>query len=253
MNKKERYENDTTLVDNFTLESKEYTFYVVATPIGNLEDISFRAIRILKEVDTILCEDTRTTKHLTDYYDISTKRESYHANSSAAKEENIVARVIDGETFALVSDAGTPSISDPGVKIIHRLRKELGERVSIVPIPGASAVITALSATGFAGNDFRFFGFVPHKKGRESFFNELADHNEIAIFYESPHRILKTLESMNKHPQLSLRTIAIGRELTKVFEEIVQGDAEYLLQYYTRHQDKVRGEFVVILDTVPKK
>ena len=137
MNKKELHENDTIVADNFTLESKEYTFYVVATPIGNLEDISFRAIRILKEVDTILCEDTRTTKHLADYYGISTKRESYHANSSAAKEENIVARVIDGETFALVSDAGTPSISDPEVKIINRLRKELGERVSIVPIPGA--------------------------------------------------------------------------------------------------------------------
>jgi 16S rRNA (cytidine1402-2'-O)-methyltransferase len=230
----------------------EYTFYVVATPIGNLEDMTFRAVRTLQEVDTILCEDTRTTKHLTDHYGITTSRESYHANSNQAKEESILQRVIKGETFALVSDAGTPSISDPGVKIIARLKQELGSDIAIVPIPGASAVITAVSATGFSGNDFRFFGFVPHKKGRESFFQEVSEHESIAAFYESPHRIMKTLEYLTSHEELQNRTTAIARELTKTFEEIVTGTPQYLLEYYTENESKVRGEFVVVLDRKEK-
>jgi len=229
---------------------KKFTFYVVATPIGNLSDMTYRAIETLQKVDTILCEDTRTTKHLTDHYQITTHRESYHANSTNAREDDIARRVLNGEVFALVSDAGTPSVSDPGVKIIQRLRDELGDDIAIVPIPGASAVTTALSASGFAGNDFRFFGFVPHKKGRQTFFQELSIYRNIAVFYESPHRIMKTLESISTHQELTHRRICIARELTKTFEEFKIGTGNDVFDYYQNHQDKVRGEFVVILDRI---
>lgn len=222
-------------------------FYIVSTPIGNLSDMTFRAVETLKKVDVILCEDTRVTKKLCDHYGITTQRESYHAHSDDSKEESIIQRCHEGISFALVSDAGTPTISDPGVKLVARLRTE---EIDIIPIPGASAVIAALSVSGFIGNDFRFFGFVPHKKGRKAFFESIMNHNSIAVFYESSHRIMKTLEHMSEDSNFSHRTICIARELTKMFEEKVYGTSTEVLEYFQNHPQKVKGEFVVVIDTV---
>ncbi len=219
-------------------------FYVVSTPIGNLEDITYRAIRILSEVDIILCEDTRVTQKLLHHYGIQTKTESYNAHASLAKELSIHERIQKGTTFALVSDAGTPTISDPGVKLIEYIRSRMPE-VCIVPIPGVSALITALSVTGFSGNQFTFFGFIPHKKGRESIFKEILSSDRVGIFYESPHRIMKTLEYLSK--QNTTATLAIGRELTKLHEQIITGSTQELYQYFLENPDKVRGEFVVLI------
>ncbi len=230
------------------MDNSPYTFYIVATPIGNLEDISFRALSILKQVDVVLCEDTRVTKKLFDHYEITTKRESYHAHSSDHQESSIVQRVKEGMCFALVSDAGTPTISDPGVKLVSILRETFGNDLSLISIPGASAVITALSSSGFAGNDFRFFGFIPHKKGRTQFFESIAEHPTIAVCYESPHRLLKTLTSLSALPQFATRQLCIARELTKMFEEKQYGTAGELLAYFEKHPERVRGEFVIVVD-----
>lgn len=226
------------------------TLYIVATPIGNLEDITLRALRILKEVDIILCEDTRTTKKLLSKYDIHTKTMSYHAHSTAGKESAIVRMLSEGKNLALVSDAGTPCISDPGVLLVQNTREILGDDVKIVPIPGASALVTALSASGISTAEFVFLGFLPHKKGRETLFKEIAISKRVMVFYESTHRILKTLESLNKYsPNV---TVVIGRELTKQFEEFVRGTPNELLEYFTLNNDKQRGEFVVIIDPKQK-
>ncbi|MCE9517643.1 16S rRNA (cytidine(1402)-2'-O)-methyltransferase [Candidatus Nomurabacteria bacterium] len=226
------------------------TLYIVATPIGNLEDITLRALRILKEVDVILCEDTRTTKKLLSKYDIHTKTMSYHAHSTVGKESAIVRMLSEGKNLALVSDAGTPCISDPGVLLVQNTREILGDDVKIVPIPGASALVTALSASGISTAEFVFLGFLPHKKGRETLFKEIAISKRVMVFYESTHRILKTLESLNKYsPNV---TVVIGRELTKQFEEFVRGTPNELLEYFTVNNDKQRGEFVVIIDPKQK-
>lgn len=222
--------------------------YIVATPIGNLEDITLRALRILREeVDIILCEDTRTTRKLLSHYDITTKTESYHAHSSDAKEISIIERIQEGTRFALVSDAGTPTISDPGVKLISVLRERSPE-IIVQSIPGASALITALSVTGFNGNQFAFFGFLPHKKGRNKIFDEIEENSKISIFYESPHRLMKTLSELDVRFSESKRKIAVGRELTKMFEETVIGTSTEVLEFFTLHPDHIRGECVVIID-----
>lgn len=222
------------------------TLYIVATPIGNLEDITFRAIRILKEVDYILCEDTRTTQVLLNKYDIKTKTMSYHAHSTDKKEEAIINMLKAGENLALVSDAGTPTISDPGVMLVSNIRKELGLEAKVVPIPGPSALISALSASGISSAEFTFLGFLPHKKGRETLFNEIAKSKRIIVFYESTHRILKTLISLDKYaPNFN---IMIAREITKQFEEFVSGTAKEVLEYYMKNENKQRGEFVVIVE-----
>lgn len=222
------------------------TLYIVATPIGNLEDITLRAIRILKEVDYILCEDTRTTQILLNKYDIKTKTISYHAHSTEKKEETIINMLKAGENLALVSDAGTPCISDPGVMLVSNIRKELGIEAKVVPIPGASAFISALSASGISSAEFTFLGFLPHKKGRETIFKNIAKSKRVVVFYESTHRILKTLNSLNEYvPNFN---IMIARELTKQFEEFVNGTPQEVLGYFTQNSDKHRGEFVVIVE-----
>ncbi len=221
------------------------TLYIVATPIGNLEDITLRALRILKEVDYILCEDTRTTKKLLDKYEIKTKTISYHAHSSETKELAIINMLKAGENLALVSDAGTPCISDPGVLLVSNVRKEFGNEASVVPIPGASAFVSALSASGISSAEFIFLGFLPHKKGRETIFKEIAKSKKVIVFYESTHRILKTLTSLDEHcPAFN---IMIGREITKQFEEFMQGSPKEVLEYYSENSDKQRGEYVVIV------
>ena len=223
------------------------TLYIIATPIGNLEDITLRALRVLKEVDTILCEDTRMTAKLLQKYDIKTPTLSYHSHSGLAKVEKIFELLEEGKNLALVSDAGTPTISDPGVLLVSQVKEKFGQEVSIVPIPGPSAVISALSASGLPSSDFLFLGFLPHKKGRETLFKEIVLSKRTTVFYESPHRILKTLESLKKHLD-EKRRVVIARELTKIYEEVVTGTAQELLQYFEKNKNKVKGEFVVVVE-----
>jgi len=218
--------------------------FIVGTPIGNLEDITFRAVRTLKEVDLILCEDTRVTRRLLEKYEIQNKQlTTYNEERSGVAIEKIAEWLEDGKNVALVSDAGTPGISDPGTYLVQKIREVLPE-VGIESVPGPSALTAALSIAGVPVSDFVFLGFLPHKKGRETLFKEIAVSERAMIFYESPHRILKTLESLEKHsPQ---KKVTIARELTKVFEQIISGTASELLKYFEANRDKVRGEFVVI-------
>lgn len=219
-------------------------FYVVATPIGNMEDITLRAIRILGEVDMILCEDTRETGKLLAKYNIKKPTMSYHAQSKLAKTDKIFALLEEGKDLALVSDAGTPGISDPGAMLVSKIKTELPE-VQVIPIPGATAVITALSASGLPTHEFAFLGFLPHKKGRETLFKEIAEAKRTTVFYESPHRILKTLESLAKF--CPNKKVCLARELTKIYEEFKTGSATELLEYLTQNPVKQKGEFTVLV------
>ena len=225
------------------------TVYVIGTPIGNLEDITLRALRILGEVDLIACEDTRMTAKLLSKYEIRKPLLSYHAQSKLSQEERIISLLGEGKNIALVSDAGTPAISDPGSRLIARIKEALPEAL-VIPIPGPSALISALSASGLPASEFVFLGFLPHKKGRETLFGEISTTERTVAFYESPHRILKALASLQKHFEASgtpLRKVVIGRELTKIYEETVSGSPTELLAYFAAHPDKVRGEFVVMV------
>ncbi len=220
-------------------------FYVVATPIGNMEDITERALRVLKEVDLILCEDTRMTKKLLDRYGIQRPTMSFHSNSKLTKTEKIIELLREGKDLALVSDAGTPTISDPGAMLISSIKNDLNIEVNVIPIPGASAVIAALSASGLPTHEFTFLGFIPHKKGRETLFKEIAGAKRTMIFYESPHRIMKTLESLVKFcPE---KKVCVAREITKIYEEFKTGTPEELKNYFNLHPEKQRGEFTVLV------
>ena len=222
------------------------TLYIVSTPIGNLEDITLRAIRVLREVDLILCEDTRETGKILKHYDIKNKTQSYHANSKLSKIDKIIELLDAGKQIALVSDAGTPIISDPGILLIQEvLKRSKGTR--IVPIPGASALLSALVASGINCHEFIYLGFIPHKKGRETLFREIAESKRTSVMYESVHRIEKTLDSLVDHLN-SDRQVVIGRELTKMFEELVRGSIIEVNDYFKENKDKVRGEFVIIVE-----
>lgn len=224
---------------------KRGILYVIATPIGNMGDMSFRAVEMLKSADLALCEDTRVTKKLFDHYGIKTRTLSYHANSKLSKHEKILELLGEGKNLALVSDAGTPTISDPGVMLVQMVKDKLPE-VEILAVPGASALTAALSISGVSSSQFTFYGFLPHKKGRETIFKEIAESKRTSVFYESPHRILKTLESLAKILPKD-RKVVLGRELTKVFEETIEGTAKEVLIYLQENPEKVRGEFVVII------
>lgn len=217
---------------------------VVATPIGNMEDITLRAIRVLKEVDYILCEDTRVTGNLLKHYGIETKMKRYDAHASDRVHESVLEGLRAGKHIALVSDAGTPGVSDPGVLLVACARKA-GARVDA--IPGPSAVTTAFSISGLTGNSFAFLGFVPHKKGRETFFKSLVSYEIPVMFYESTHRIMKTLASLKTFLPDTARVI-VARELTKMFEEVVEGTPEEVFRYFTDRPDHIRGEFVVLIE-----
>lgn len=219
---------------------------VVATPIGNLEDITLRAIRILKEADYILCEDTRVTGKLLKHFNIETTLKRYDAHATEKVHESILKDLEDGKHIALVSDAGTPCVSDPGVLLVERAHR-VGALVEA--IPGPSALTAAFSIAGITGNQFVFLGFVPQKKGRQTFFEHLASYDMPVMFYEAPHRIMKTLDSLTALP--TDWKIIVARELTKMHEELVQGNPEEVLQYFEFHPDHVRGEFVVM--AVPAK
>lgn len=222
------------------------TLFIVGTPIGNLEDITLRALRVLKEVDLVLCEDTRVTKRLLSKYEIETPTMSYHAQSKLAKVDKILALLEEGKNLALVSDAGTPCISDPGMLLVSQVREKFGDKISIVPIPGPSALVAALSAAGISVAEFTFLGFLPHKKGRETLFKEIAGSDRVMAFYESPHRMAKTLESLEKFCGAS-RHIIVAREISKIYEEFVRGTVGEVRAYFTQNPDRVRGEFVVIV------
>ncbi len=221
-------------------------FYVVATPIGNLGDITLRAIETLKNVDLILCEDTRETKKILNKYAINTPTMSYHAQSKLSKTDKIFELLKEGKNLALVSDAGTPGISDPGAMLISQIKTNLEGSVDVIPVPGPTALIAALSASGLPIHEFTFLGFLPHKKGRETLFKEIAQSERTVAFYESPHRILKTLESLAKFcPE---KKVCIARELTKIYEEFKTGTAVEVLEYLSKNTEKQRGEFTVIVN-----
>jgi len=218
------------------------TLYIVATPIGNLADITFRAIEILKSVAYIACEDTRVTKKLTGRYEIKTPLISYHQHSKISKIEDILKILKDGKDVAQVTDAGTPGISDPGNQLVQ---KALESGIKIVPIPGASTLAAMISVAGIDMQKFVFLGFPPHKKGRVTFFKEVAASRYPVIYFESPHRVIKNLELLKSlNPE---KKVILGRELTKMFEELVRGTIEEVLEYFKNNPGKIIGEFAVII------
>ncbi|MBU0596770.1 16S rRNA (cytidine(1402)-2'-O)-methyltransferase [Patescibacteria group bacterium] len=216
-------------------------FYIVATPIGNLADITFRAIDTLKSADLILCEDTRVTQNLLNHYEIKIPTMSYHQHSDEKKVNEIKKLLEDGKNLALVTDAGTPGISDPGNKLIEDLRFKIDDLV-IVPVPGVSAITTALSISGFPTDKFTFMGFAPIKNKRKKFFSEVADAEYTVAFYESCHRIKKTLSELANVLDKK-RKICVCRELTKKFETIYRGSTQDILNKKILQ----KGEFVVIV------
>lgn len=224
-------------------------FYVIGTPIGNLEDITLRALRIMKEVDLVLCEDTRVTRKLFERHGISTPTMSYHAQSGEAKVDLILEQIAQNKNIALVTDAGTPGISDPGSLLISKIRAAYPE-LATVSVPGPSALAAALSIAGVPTHEFIFLGFMPHKKGRETFFKEIAVSDRTIVFYESTHRIIKTLESLKEHLAENPKKVTIAREITKIFEEVIQGSAEEVLEKLLSTPEKQRGEFVVIVSVI---
>src|SRR4030043_1780348 len=226
--------------------------YIIAPPIGNLKDITLRALRVLREVDLILCEDTRVTKKLLDRYEIQKPLLSYHHHSKLSRVEKIVEHLENGKNLALVADAGTPGISDPGNELVASLLQIKSEKskvksdgFDIVPIPGASSVSTIASVAGINMNRFLFLGFPPHKKGREKFFREVAESKYPVVYFESPPRFWKNLELLEKmKPDAKL---IVGRELTKMFEEIVRGEIGEIRKHFEEKEGKIKGEFVVII------
>ena len=222
--------------------------YLVPTPIGNLKDITLRAIDVLAQVDLILAEDTRITKKIFNKYEINTKMDSYNSFSTKHKKNKIINLLKEEKSIALVSDAGTPTISDPGVKIVSDLYKEFknNHKIKIIPIPGASAVLSALSVSGFSSSEFIFYGFLPHKKGRETIFKEIGQNKKTSVFYESPHRFMKSLNSLEEFCEED-REIFVARELTKIYEQKVRGSVGEVKNYFENNPKKVRGEFVIVV------
>ena len=218
------------------------TLFIVATPIGNLGDMTLRALETLKAVDAILCEDTRVTSRLLAHYEIKRPLVSCHEHTDDSKLKQLIERLEQGESLAFVSDAGTPGLSDPGNKLVSLA---LESDIAVVPIPGVSALATLVSVAGIDMREFAFLGFPPHKKGRETFFRKVAAAEMPVMYYESPHRILKNLELLASFA--SGKRVIIGRELTKLFEEMVRGTIEEALTYFSGHPEKVKGEFVVIV------
>jgi len=231
-------------------------FYVVATPIGNLGDISQRALNVLREVDLVLAEDTRTTKNLLNHFGIEKPIVSYHQHSKISKINEILAMLRNGQNLALVSDAGTPGISDPGGQLVEAIVRELGDLVKIEPIPGPSAITAIASVCGFPMDRFLFLGFPPAKNKRKKFFEEVIASKYPVILYESCHRILKTLGELKEvcsFPERKERTsfqIVVGRELTKKFETIYRGTLNEVAKEIENDKvgGNIKGEFVVAID-----
>jgi 16S rRNA (cytidine1402-2'-O)-methyltransferase len=219
---------------------------IVATPIGNLKDITIRAKEVLEQATLVVAEDTRTSGQLFKLLGIEGKKEfvSSHAMSSEYELQKALERCADHIHIALVTDAGTPTISDPGSFFVNQFGEKYPQAI-IVPIPGASAVVSALCVSGYKADHFEFLGFIPHKKGRQTIFKSIQEIPHTVVFYESPHRILKTLKDLSL--LIEKRPMFIAREMTKLFEEYKHGTAAELLSYYTEHKDKCRGEFVCVV------
>ncbi len=215
--------------------------YLVPTPIGNMEDISLRALRILKEADLILAEDTRTTGKLLKHHQIENRLQAYHIHNEHKILEGIIRRIQNGETMALVSDAGTPAISDPGFLLVRECIKN---GVEVESLPGATAFVPALVNSGFPTDRFFFEGFLPHKKGRQSRLKALSDMPYTLVFYESPHRLVKTLEQFKEFfgPD---RPVSVSRELTKIHEETIRGSLTEVARYFSGKT--VKGEIVIVI------
>lgn len=225
------------------MQTMKGILYTVATPIGNLEDITYRAVRMLREADIIACEDTREAGKLLAELEIEAngRLTSYHAQSADSREDQLMDALAAGKSVALMSDRGTPGISDPGSRLITRA-VEAG--IQVVPIPGATAVIAALQAAGVSTSSFEYLGFIPHKKGRQTMLQKVAESDQTVVMYESPHRILKTLASLAEHcPQ---KRVVIARELTKMYEEFIRGTAEEVLKL-AQERGEIKGEIVLIV------
>jgi 16S rRNA (cytidine1402-2'-O)-methyltransferase len=217
--------------------------YVIATPLGNLKDITFRSVETLNAVDFILCEDTRRALKLLSFYNIRKPLISYHQHSKTEKVNKILSLIEDGKDIALITDAGTPAISDPGGFLIELIVKRFGDDAEIVPIPGPSALTAMASISGFPVDKFLFLGFPPTKKRRSQFFNEIASSQYPVILYESMHRILKTMDDLIKiNPK---REVVVGRELTKKFETIYRGEVADVLDKIKK--EPIKGEFTIII------
>lgn len=225
------------------------TLFIVATPIGNLDDITFRAVEILKSIDIILAEDTRHSKKLLKHLNIEKPIRAFHEHNEREKTKVIISEIRSGKSIALISDAGTPLISDPGYFLVAQAKKE---GLKVVPIPGPSALITALSASGLASDSFTFLGFLPSKQtARVKLLKSLVGRTETSIFYESPKRILATLTDMHSIYGDS-REVCLAKELTKVFETIQTGLIPNLIDYLTIDQNHQKGEFVILISATDK-
>jgi 16S rRNA (cytidine1402-2'-O)-methyltransferase len=218
--------------------------YLVPTPLGNLEDITLRALRILKEVEYILAEDTRVSRKLLQHFEITTPLRAYHAHNEHGITAQIVQDLLTGMHIALISDAGTPGISDPGFLLVNAC---LEKKLPFTCLPGANAIIPALTMSGLPLHEFHFAGFLPQKKGRHTAWERISQYLNTTALFESPHRLLKCLEEITKYcgPE---RLVCVVREISKVFEEVKRGPASEVLAYYQEHPDKCVGEIVVILD-----
>lgn len=214
--------------------------FVVGTPIGNLEDITLRAISTLQNVNLILAEDTRNSKKLLNAHNIDSKMISYHDHSSEKEIKKIVDLLLDGKDLALISDAGTPTISDPGYGLIRECIKN---DISIIPVPGVSSITAAMSVSGLPSDSFTFIGFLPQKKGRLKKINQLQALDNTIILFESPFRLEKTLNQLLEH--LGNRTVVIGRELTKLYEEVIRGNLKDVIVHFSK--SKIKGEIVIMI------
>lgn len=215
--------------------------YLVPTPIGNLDDITLRAIKVMQEVDVILAEDTRTSGKLLKHLNISKPLQSYHIHNEHKAVEQLIVRMQNGETFALISDAGTPAISDPGFLLV---REAIAADIDVNCLPGATAFVPALVNSGLPSDKFVFEGFLPHKKGRQTRLKILAEEERTIILYESPHRLIKCLEQLKEF--CGDRQVSVSRELTKMFEENARGTLSEIIAYFT--EKGVKGEFVIVLE-----
>ncbi|MGB3364464.1 MAG: 16S rRNA (cytidine(1402)-2'-O)-methyltransferase [Thermodesulfobacteriota bacterium] len=217
--------------------------YIVSTPIGNLEDITLRALNVLKEVDLIACEDTRTSKKLLSRYQIEKPLTSYHEHNEIDKAEELLSLIQEGKNIALITDAGTPGVSDPGFRIV-KLASQSG--IKVIPIPGASAAIAALSISGLPTSSFTFLGFPPKQnKKLIELLDRIKDRSETLIFYESPKRVVKTLEAMTE--VLGERNVSISREITKMYEETLRGSFSDLINNL-KSRESIKGEFVLLVE-----
>lgn len=217
--------------------------YLVPTPIGNLADMTYRAVEVLKGVDLILAEDTRTSGHLLKHYEIGTPAQSFHAHNEHKKIEEILDKLKSGKSIAQISDAGTPGISDPGFLLV---REALANEIPVDSLPGATAFVPALVKSGFPCDRFVFEGFLPHKKGRQSRIEAVKDERRTIVYYESPHRLLKALNQFQEI--LGNRNVSVSRELTKKFEETVTGSIAEVMSHF--ESKSIKGEFVIVLEGV---